>query len=128
MTARKAHLEHMRKKKAIQSMQSDDASDSQPAAKPAHRFLPPHFDIRTVRRFDPGQSLSFARVLLEHPAPTMLTSEQELFETFALSYADTSLITGYVGRDIVQLGHYYVSRASVVASPYAYDRGEPLDL
>jgi hypothetical protein len=45
-----------------------------------------------VRRFDPGQSLSFAR---------------ELFSTFALSYADTSLLTGYVGRDIVQLGHYY---------------------
>jgi len=50
------------------------------------------FDIHTVRRFDPGQSLSFAR---------------ELFATFALSYADTSLLTGYVGRDIVQLGHYY---------------------
>ena len=50
---------------------------------------PPHFDINTVHRFDPGQSLSFAR---------------ELFETFALSYADTSLMTGYVGRDIVQLG------------------------
>ncbi len=50
------------------------------------------FDISTVRRFDPGQSLSFAR---------------ELFATFALSYADTSLLTGYVGRDIVQLGHYY---------------------
>ena len=28
-------------------------------------------------------------------------------ETFALSYADSSVITGYVGRDIVQLGHYY---------------------
>jgi hypothetical protein len=40
---------------------------------------PPAFDIRTVNRFDPGQSLSFAR---------------ELFETFALSYADTSLLTG----------------------------------
>ena len=51
-----------------------------------------HFDIHTVRRFDPGQSLSFAR---------------ELFATFALSYADTSLLTGYVGRDIVQFGHYY---------------------
>ena len=50
------------------------------------------FDVHTVRRFDPGQSLSFAR---------------ELFATFALSYADTSLLTGYVGRDIVQLGHYY---------------------
>jgi hypothetical protein len=57
---------------------------------------PPHFDINTVHRFDPGQSLSFAR---------------ELFETFALSYADTSLMTGYVGRDIVQLG----------AAPFAGD-------
>ena len=57
-----------------------------------HRVQVAAFDIHTVRRFDPGQSLSFAR---------------ELFATFALSYADTSLLTGYVGRDIVQLGHYY---------------------
>ena len=62
-----------------------EASNRRPQA-------PASFDIHTVRRFDPGQSLSFAR---------------ELFATFALSYADTSLLTGYVGRDIVQLGHYY---------------------
>ena len=70
----------------------DLASAGAPGA-PGHHPTPlppaPHFDIATVHRFDPGQSLSFAR---------------ELFETFALSYADTSLMTGYVGRDIVQLG------------------------
>ena len=34
----------------------------------------------TPHQFDPGRSLSFAR---------------ELFETFELSYADTSLLTGW---------------------------------
>lgn len=65
---------------------------SPPALKRHSHNAAPSFDMQTVRRFDPGQSLSFAR---------------ELFATFALSYADTSLLTGYVGRDIVQLGHYY---------------------
>ena len=65
---------------------------SPPALKRHSQNVAPSFDMHTVRRFDPGQSLSFAR---------------ELFATFALSYADTSLLTGYVGRDIVQLGHYY---------------------
>lgn len=45
-----------------------------------------------THRFDPGQSLSFA---------------EGHSKTFSLSYADQSLITGYVGRDIVQLGSYY---------------------
>jgi hypothetical protein len=54
---------------------------------------PPEFDIRTVNRFDPGESLSFGGG----------TSGG----TFSLSYADTSQMTGYVCRDIVQLGHYY---------------------
>ena len=54
---------------------------------------PPQFNIRTVNRFDPGESLSFAGG----------TSGG----TFSLSYADTSEMTGYVCKDIVELGHYY---------------------
>eukprot|EP00960_Hanusia_phi_P037979 753225-Hanusia_phi.AAC.9 len=50
------------------------------------------FDISTVRRFDPGESLSFVEVQSE---------------TFSVSYADRSVLTGYVCKDIVQLGHYY---------------------
>ncbi|EKX36378.1 aspartic endopeptidase, secreted [Guillardia theta CCMP2712] len=50
------------------------------------------FDMSTVRRFDPGESLSFVEVQSE---------------TFSVSYADRSVLTGYVCKDIVQLGHYY---------------------
>jgi len=54
---------------------------------------PPQFDIHTVERFDPGESLSFAGGTDGG--------------TFSLSYADSSVMTGYVCKDIVQLGHYY---------------------
>jgi hypothetical protein len=57
------------------------------------RAPPPQFNINTVDRFDPGESLSFAG-----------GSDGG---TFSMSYADTSVITGYVCKDIVQLGHYY---------------------
>jgi hypothetical protein len=78
---------HVRKAVDTSSTASDSSLNTNQALHP--KSPAPHFDIHTVHRFDPGQSLSFAR---------------ELFETFALSYADTSLMTGYVGRDIVQLG------------------------
>jgi hypothetical protein len=52
----------------------------------------PKFDIETTHRFNPKESLSF---------------ERGRFKTFSLSYADQSLITGFVGKDIVQLGNYY---------------------
>ncbi len=54
---------------------------------------PPEFDIHTVDSFDPGESLSFAG--------------GNDGGTFSLSYADNSVMTGYVCKDIVQLGHYY---------------------
>jgi hypothetical protein len=53
----------------------------------------PEFDIHSVHRFDPGESLSFAGGTAGG--------------TFSLTYADRSVLTGYVCKDIVQLGHYY---------------------
>ena len=87
---RNAHVKQAIEQTAVQPSDAGMKSTNS-AGSAAHPKTPPppHFDINTVHRFDPGQSLSFAR---------------ELFETFALSYADTSLMTGYVGRDIVQLG------------------------
>ena len=59
----------------------------------AQQAPPPQFNIGTVDRFDPGESLSFAG--------------GSNGGTFSLSYADNSVMTGYVCKDIVQLGHYY---------------------
>jgi len=67
--------------------------DGHVGGKHAANAPPPQFDIHTVQRFDPGESLSFAGG----------TSGG----TFSLSYADSSVMTGYVCKDIVQLGHYY---------------------
>ena len=53
----------------------------------------PEFNIASVDRFDPGESLSFAG--------------GSTGGTFSMTYADTSVLTGYVCRDIVQLGRYY---------------------
>lgn len=41
--------------------------------------------------------------------PQILTfgPEQVLFDGFDLKYADTADLRGYIGQDIVQLGHYY---------------------
>lgn len=71
------------------------SSQSQAAAKHAlaQKAPPPQFDIATTDRFDPGESLSFA--------------SNKDSGTFSLSYADNSVMTGYVCKDIVQLGHYY---------------------
>jgi hypothetical protein len=46
----------------------------------------------TSTRFHPIESMSFAHVL---------------FDGFDLKYADTADLRGYIGQDIVQLGHYY---------------------
>jgi hypothetical protein len=60
----------------------------------------PTFDVHTVDRFDPGRSLSFAR---------------ELFETFALSYADTSLLTGSGHNPLTQ----QYAWAALLQTPFA---------
>ena len=60
----------------------------------------PTFDVHTVDRFDPGRSLSFAR---------------ELFETFALSYADTSLLTGSGHNPLTQ----QYAWAALLQAPFA---------
>ena len=50
------------------------------------------WERNTSRRFHPLESMSFAHVL---------------FDGFDLKYADTADLRGYIGQDIVQLGHYY---------------------
>jgi len=74
---------------------SGDEKQGHTGGKPAlsQRAPPPQFNIETVDRFDPGESLSFAG--------------GSNGGTFSVSYADNSVMTGYVCKDIVQLGHYY---------------------
>uniref|UniRef100_A0A7S4N8N2 Peptidase A1 domain-containing protein n=1 Tax=Guillardia theta TaxID=55529 RepID=A0A7S4N8N2_GUITH len=50
------------------------------------------FIANSTDKFHPLQSMSFAHVL---------------FDGFDLKYADTADLRGYIGQDIVQLGHYY---------------------
>jgi len=95
MDALKAQEEAKKKKKENKDKGPQPPPLPLALAAPVNKTTPPpapKFDIETTHRFNPKESLSF---------------ERGRFKTFSLSYADQSLITGFVGKDIVQLGNYY---------------------
>jgi len=50
------------------------------------------FNESSIHKFHPSESMSFAQVL---------------FDGFDLKYADTADLRGFIGQDIVQLGHFF---------------------